>query len=161
VERSFTIDPPPPLAAAGSSLLYSTEFYALARTRLTEGGVLQQWVPGGADPVALASAIRALTSVFADVRAFRSVAGWGWHFLASDRPLGTLSPEELAVRLPEAASADLVEWGPGRTAVQQFRMLGPGMPVDSLIAEAPHAPALTDDRPLNEYFLLRTLAAAR
>jgi len=40
----ITLEPPPP-AAAGVVNLYSREFYALARNRLAEGGVLAQWWP--------------------------------------------------------------------------------------------------------------------
>src|SRR6185437_834511 len=47
-----TIDPPPPVEAAGSSLLYSTEFYQLLQKRLSPGGILQQWFPGGEGPEA-------------------------------------------------------------------------------------------------------------
>ncbi len=43
----ITTDPPPPVEAAGSSLLYSKEFYAIAKPHLREGGILQQWFPGG------------------------------------------------------------------------------------------------------------------
>ncbi len=41
----ITIDPPPPLEAAASSLLYSEEFYRVARRKLRPGGILQQWLP--------------------------------------------------------------------------------------------------------------------
>jgi spermidine synthase len=43
----ITIDPPPPVEAAGSSLLYSEEFYDLVKLHLNEGGILQQWFPYG------------------------------------------------------------------------------------------------------------------
>jgi spermidine synthase len=42
----ITIDPPPPVEAAASSLLYSQEFYRLVQRRLRPGGILQQWLPG-------------------------------------------------------------------------------------------------------------------
>src|SRR5438445_13480230 len=35
----ITIDPPPPVEEAASSLLYSTDFYRLARRRLKDGGI--------------------------------------------------------------------------------------------------------------------------
>ena len=41
----ITIDPPPPVEAAGTSLLYSKEFYSIIRRRLAPGGILQQWLP--------------------------------------------------------------------------------------------------------------------
>ena len=42
---AIIIDPPPPVPAAGSSLLYSRDFYELAKQRLRPGGILQQWLP--------------------------------------------------------------------------------------------------------------------
>ena len=44
----IVLDPPPPVQAAASSLLYSKEFYAVAREHLRPGGILQQWYPGDA-----------------------------------------------------------------------------------------------------------------
>lgn len=56
----ITIDPPPPVEAAGSSLLYSEDFYSVVRQRLRPGGVLQQWLPSGdaEDMAAVALALR-------------------------------------------------------------------------------------------------------
>ena len=36
---------PPPIGYAGVAALYSEEFYSLARTRLTAGGFISQWLP--------------------------------------------------------------------------------------------------------------------
>jgi hypothetical protein len=152
---AITIDPPPPVEAAGSSLLYSREFYALAARRLRPGGVLQQWVPAG-DGLVFASFTRAIAQSFRHVRAFRSVGGFGMHYLASDRRLPPLTAAELASRLPPAAVDDLLEWGPGATATEQFAIvLDQEVAVDDLLNLAPGAPALSDDRPVNEYYLLR------
>ncbi len=98
----ITIDPPPPVEAAGSSLLYSKEFYQIIQRRLSAGGILQQWLPGG-DAVVHASVARALKESFPYVRVFHSVEGWGYHFLASDRPLPNPTAAELA-RSPAAES---------------------------------------------------------
>ena len=150
----ITIDPPPPVEAVGSSLLYSREFYAVAARRLRPGGVLQQWVPAG-DRLVFASFTRALAESFSHVRAFRSVGGYGIHYLASERPLPPLTAAELAARLPPDAAADLVEWGPGQTAAEQLAIvLGQEVALSDLVA-VPGAEALTDDRPVNEYYLLR------
>ena len=46
---AIIIDPPPPVPAAGSSLLYSRDFYELAKQRLRPGGILQQWLPPEGD----------------------------------------------------------------------------------------------------------------
>ena len=65
----ITIDPPPPVEAAGSSLLYSEDFYSVVRQRLRPGGILQQWLPGG-DPEDLAAVALALRQSFPYVRVF-------------------------------------------------------------------------------------------
>lgn len=153
----ITVDPPPPVEAAGSSLLYSREFYEVARARLRPGGVLQQWLPYG-DLIVWSAVTRALRAVFPYVRVFLSIEGIGCHFLASDRPIPDRSAQALAERFPPAASADLLEWGPKATAERQLAaVVGRELPADSAIALDPRAPVLTDDRPVNEYFFLRRL----
>jgi predicted membrane-bound spermidine synthase len=153
----ITIDPPPPVEAAGSSLLYSKEFYATVSRHLTNEGILQQWLPKG-DSTVVASVARALHESFPYVRAFGSIEGWGIHFLVSKSPIPPLTASELAKKLPAAAATDLLEWGPASTAEVQFEsVIKHEMPVASLMEQVPDVPALQDDRPMNEYFILRRL----
>jgi len=155
----ITIDPPPPVEAAGSSLLYSEDFYSVVRERLRPGGILQQWLPSG-DREDLAAVALALRRSFPHVRVFTYAGNAkqnpGFHFLASDQPIPRRSADELARRLPAAAAADLVEWGPETAAQDQFGVLLFEMPIDQFIALSPTTPALSDDRPINEYYLLRS-----
>ncbi|HEY1272426.1 MAG TPA: hypothetical protein VGF08_10600, partial [Terriglobales bacterium] len=157
-EKTFdvvVVDPPPPPEAAASSLLYSKEFYAAVKRRLAPRGILQQWLPGG-DPATCASVARALQESFPFVRVFRPFGLSGYHFLASMSSMDQVSAGELAKRLPASASQDLLEWGPAPTAEQQFEiMLRQEILLQQLIAPAPGVPALTDDRPINEYYFLR------
>ena len=157
----ITIDPPPPVQAAGSSLLYSKEFYAIIRRRLRPGGILQQWLPGG-DPVVRASVARALKESFPYVRVFHSVEGWGYHFLGSESPLPNPTAAELAQRLPDKAATDFLEWGPETTPEGQFAdVLKREISLDDLTRQAPTASALRDDRPVNEYYLTRRRSGTR
>jgi predicted membrane-bound spermidine synthase len=151
----IAIDPPPPVEAAGSSLLYSKEFYATARARLRPDGILQQWLPGG-DPMVAAAITKALMESFPYVRTFRSIEGWGTHFLASNRPLPLWSADQLLRQMPPSALKDMMEWGPESTPEEELgAMLKNEISPASLIAQDPAAPALTDDRPVNEYYALR------
>lgn len=151
----ITVDPPPPVEAAGSSLLYSVEFYTAARRRLRDGGILQQWYPGGELTVGL-SVAKAIREAFPYVRAFEGIDGWGTHFLASERPIPRLSADSLAQRLPPAASADLTEWYPGRSADEVFAaLLGKELDLEEILANGAESAPLRDDRPVNEYFFLR------
>jgi spermidine synthase len=151
----ITIDPPPPVEAAGTSLLYSKEFYASLRRRLGPGGILQQWLPSG-DAVVKAAVARALQESFPYVRLFRALDGRGLHLLASDHPIVQRTPSELAERMPAKAAQDMLEWGPESTPERQFAtILGRELALDEMISGAPGVPALQDNRPENEYYLLR------
>jgi spermidine synthase len=157
---AIIIDPPPPVQAAGSSLLYSEDFYAVAKKRLRPGGILQQFLPDGVNPAndnqLKASVARALQNSFAYVRIFQWKGRLGWHFLASSQPIPTRSAAELTDRMPAAAIDDMLEWGPEKTAEKQFDLLlSRETKPEQMIALSPQTPALQDDHPINEYYLLR------
>lgn len=160
---AIIIDPPPPVQAAGSSLLYSEDFYAVAKKRLRPGGILQQFLPDGVNPAndneLKASITRALQNAFPYVRIFPWNGRQGWHFLASSQPIPVRSAAELTGRMPAAAVEDMLEWGPAKTAEKQFDLLlSREMKPEQMIALSPQTPALQDDRPINEYYLLRHCA---
>jgi spermidine synthase len=151
----ITIDPPPPVEAAGSSLLYSENFYTVLRQRLRPGGILQQWLPNG-DSEDVASVALALRRSFPYVRVFAFGKNWGFHFLATDHPLLNRTASELAQRLPALAAVDLVEWDQKPDPEERFaHLLHNEVSIDALIALSPATPALSDDRPINEYYALR------
>jgi spermidine synthase len=153
------LDPPPPAEAAGSSLLYSTEFYELAKQRLNRGGILQAWFPVGSQATWNAVA-RSLHDAFAHVRMFPSVEGWGGHFLASMEPIEKLSADTLLARIPEQAKADLLEWNRDQDLKSWIEpMLRDEVPIQDLLSSDPRL-RITDDRPFNEYYLLRQVALA-
>lgn len=151
----ITIDPPPPVEAAGSSLLYSKDFYTVIRQRLRPGGILQQWLPD-ADRQDIAAVASALHQSFPYIRLFTWGPNAGVHFIASDQALPNRTAHELAERLPARAATDIVEWGPANNAEGQFAiLLHSELRLDRLISLSPGTPALSDDRPINEYYLLR------
>jgi predicted membrane-bound spermidine synthase len=153
---AIILDPPPPVQTAGSSLLYSRDFYTVARQRLEPGGILQQWLPA-ADAPTKAAVARAIKSSFTFVRVFPGIEGGGWHFLASDHPIPVRTAAELVERMPPGAVSDMMEWGPAASPDQQINLLlGHERSIDDIIALSPATPTLTDDRPINEYFMLRT-----
>jgi predicted membrane-bound spermidine synthase len=152
----ITLDPPPPVEAAASSLLYSREFYRLIKPRLAEGGILQQWYPGG-DLQTFLAILRSAVDEFPHVRVTRAFDGWGYHILCSMQPIAERTGSELFARLPEAARRDLVEWSSGRTG-ESLLAAAIATPVDvmSALGSDPSI-VITDDRPYNEYYLLRRL----
>ena len=151
----IVIDPPPPISAPTSGLLYSEQFYAVIKTHLKPDGILQMWFPGG-DDVTMAAVVKSLRNSFPYVRAYESFTGIGTHFLCRLQPIPTVSGEELAHRLPSRAAQDLVEWEPDSTATDLLSgTLDGEKTLDSLIAPQPATHPITDDRPVNEYFFLR------
>jgi predicted membrane-bound spermidine synthase len=150
----ITLDPPPPVAAAGSSLLYSTEFYDVVKSRLAEGGILHQWFPGG-EELTLEAVTMAITGAFPHVRVYRSIENSGFHFLASMTPIHVPDEAGMIARLPEAARRDLVEWSDGAELGQVVReILSRELPLTA-VRKYGKTTVLTDDRPFNEYCLLR------
>src|SRR6202795_1667183 len=140
---AIIIDPPPPVPPAGSSLLYSQDFYAVANQRLEPGGILQQWLPEGDDPTQ-ASVARALKNSFPYVRVFRGIEGWGWHFLASERPIPIRTAAELVARMPASAVSDMMEWGPAPSPAEQMkRALSGQISIDAIVAYSAATPVLT------------------
>jgi len=78
--------------------------------------------------------------------------------LASMSPIPMRTAKEMVARMPAPAVADMIEWGPASTPVEQFDlMLSNWYAPLELIARSPDTPALQDDRPVNEYYLLREL----
>ena len=154
----ITLDPPCPPEAAGSSLLYSEEFYKLAQNRLVQDGILQQWYPGG-EPKMLQAVVASIRNSFPYVKIFRGLKGFGFHFLASRTPFQTPTVDEFILRMPEAARLDLLESNDSDTTPEDLRkLISKILAVEMSINEFPSNPPpvyITDDKPFNEYFALR------
>ena len=151
----ITLDPPPPVEAAGSSLLYSTGFYDVVKAHLAPGGILQQWIPGSEEKT-LQAVARSLQNSFPYVMAFNSVENEGFHFLASMSPIPKLNPFEFAARLPAGAKADLLEWYPEVSAESMGKaILTREVSLSQILEGSRETQLVTDDRPYNEYFVLR------
>jgi spermidine synthase len=152
----ITIDPPPPLQAAASSLLYSTEFYDLVKQHLKNGGLLQQWVPIGEFASWQAIAM-SLKISFPYVVVFPSDENMGAYFIASLDPIEIPNFQDLKGKMPASALADLSEWVPHQQTIPYLaKILSNARTIDS-ITHPPASDMITDDRPFNEYYLLRRL----
>jgi len=158
----ITIDPPPPVTAAGSSLLYSVEFYELAKERLKDQGVLQQWFPSGSQ-ITYQAILRSITNAFPHVKVFYGSEGGklvGRHILASRHPFATLSPEQMIEKMPASARRDLLEWTPEADLKSRVaQILSLEIPEHLLLLNPDESIIVTDDRPFNEYFAWRVFWA--
>ncbi len=163
----ITIDPPPPVEAAGSSLLYSEQFYGVVKAHLSPDGILQQWIPQAQGATAQSVAL-ALRESFPYVRAFeahdsRYTHLRGAYFIASLKQTQHLDVDAFIARMPAAARRDLLEWE-GRTPLRAVvaRILASEVPLSTLLPPpGSRIPPVTDDRPFNEYFILRGYGLGR
>ena len=150
----IVIDPPPPVPAAGSSLLYSEEFYETAKRHLKPGGILQAWLPP-ADLKTKRAIMRSVRESFPYLECFHSPGNVGIHMLASNEPINPFSPGSLAYTMPSPAAADLLEWSDNADLPDYIEWIfsNPISP-EQFLKPDPNI-RVTDDRPYNEYFLLR------
>ena len=130
---------------AGAGLLYSREYFMLARRALADGGLMVQWVGPRSD-----MHYRLIARTFQDVFPETTVWGGGTLLIGALRPL-TIDRGLLAERIARSGLADTLSsigFGGSDQMVAHYaagpselrRFLGPG-------------PILTDDRPLLEYYL--------
>ena len=63
----------------------------------------------------------------------------------------------MLARMPASAVVDMMEWGPAKTPEEQFDLLVSHRTSSAGSDRASaNTPALQDDRPINEYYWLRT-----
>ena len=153
----IVVDPPPPVEAAGSSLLFSRDFYELAKQHLNTNGIVQMWFPGDADVLTTQAVLRSFNESFPYIRCFPSVEGWGLHLLGSMQPIPRLTAKQLVAGMPVAAQNDLLEWTQPKDAVAYIsQVIDHEYSITGALNPDPGV-EVTDDQPYNEYFLLRWL----
>jgi spermidine synthase len=141
---------PPPIAYAGVAALYSREFYALARTRLTPDGYISQWLPAYQVPAPTALAmIRAFIEVFPQA-VLISGAEADLLLIGVNGPRIEIDPERLTRSL---ASAPAVQADLRRLALGTAReIVGTFVGSAQKLAEATReTPPVTDNQPVQEY----------
>jgi spermidine synthase len=154
----ITVDPPPPIDAAGVTHLYSREFLELMRDHLRPGGIVAHWIPavhpsnGLRDIETFRMLVATFLDVFPHAKLLRGARGTGVHLLGSSEPIEIDSADVPKALENPAVRRDVFEY--------------PWERVDaaSLLAELPlprehyaTAPVLSDDRPRLEFDLIRSL----
>jgi spermidine synthase len=154
-------DPPPPIESAGVSVISSYEYYLAGRDRLTEGGVMMQWMPFGQTVDDFRAHLRTFAAVFPEVVVAFGPGGFGFFMLGSDEPM-TFDDAVMREILERPGVLDDVsgaydsristvdEW---IQRIHEIQWIS-GDEVDQFVGDGP---LITDDRPLPEYFLLRAV----
>ncbi len=92
------------------------------------------------------------------VRCFEGVNDWGTHLLASEQPIVTVSTEQMVSRMPETARLDLMEYMDTKRYPSLADYLRKVVSQETLVSHVLNPGRdieISDDRPFNEYFLLR------
>ena len=139
---------PPPVVHAGVAALYSREFYASARSRLTPQGYISQWLPVfGVSHAIVLSMVRAFVDVFPNA-VLLSGAGTNLLLIGAHDP--RVDPARLMAALAKAPAvrADLerLDLGTLRELIGTF-VAGAATLTDATRDAVP----VTDDRPIQEY----------
>ncbi len=163
----ITIDPPPPIYAAGTGLLYSEDFYQVAKERLKPNGIFFHWFPGSLED--FQPVIRSFNKSFSFVEIFQFFPGYGFHMIGSNDPIKIPTPEEFSSRLTKKSKMDLMEiirkdYYQVPTTKEIILLdyhlelikliLSKRLKLEDIIDPKNQA-RITDDHPYNEYFLLR------
>lgn len=149
---------PPPIAHAGVAALYSREFYQLARSRLTSGGYVSQWLPAyQVPPESSLAMVRAFVDVFPQ-SVLLSGAQAELLLVGTNAARIELDPGRLSVRLDRehAVQQDLARLDLGTVREIAGTFVGSA---DTLSRATNGALTVTDDRPLQEYGVLSGLSA--
>lgn len=144
----ITLEPPPP-RDSGVVSLYTSDFYRLAQSRLSPGGILAQWIPLHSQS---AAEVRMLIRAFTE--AFPHTLG----ILPVERDLVLLGGREPLARDPEElvrrAGSPAVRSSLGAIGFEDLAMLLAPFILDreGLARFAGDAPGVSDDHPRVEYF---------
>ncbi len=149
------IDPPPPVNSAGTTILYSKDFYKDAKSVLKEGGFVFSWIYKGTTAEDLKILIKTFSDSFTYAYIFKSPKNDGYYLLGSVNPVEINSDKIHGVldQNPDA-KRDLNEnnfWDSER--ILSLYMGDNGF-IDTLTG---NAKTVTDDQPITEYFLIRNL----
>ena len=153
-------DPPPPVESSGASVISSREYYEAGRRRLNPAGIMLQWLPLNITVDDLKAHLRTFDAVFDEVTIAFGPVGYGVYMIGSDQPFefdpgairsvlgrpGVLDDISSAFDSPESTMD-----GWTRRILDSLWLSGP-----AVSAFAGDGPMVTDDRPVSEYFLVRT-----
>lgn len=149
------IDPPPPFNTAGSTVLHSKEFYQDLAKKLKPNGLVSQWIyynRSREDEISMA--IKSFVEVFPYVVAIQTVNNVGGMYLE-----GSFSPihkDRLKdIYKSEVVIRDMQEVLTEKFDPTQHFQIEAFADRNSLLKVVKNYPAITDNNPRSEYYLLR------
>ncbi len=154
----ISVDPAPPLHSAGTVNLYSREFFELAKSRLSDGGVFCMWLPPARESE-IVRVLKTFAEVYPDGCAWGGFMQFGYpgfYLTGGRRPIRPSLPERDAIAAKLAMVEDLGEWGPEYANVENLKKLYV-CDCEKLLLALGDIPAIADDLPATEFPLWRFL----
>jgi spermidine synthase len=159
----ITVDPPPPIQAAGAAVLYTQQFYGDAHHALTAGGLMLQWLYFGVDLDQFREHLRTFRSVFPHMLVLFTPRSGGVYLLGSDDPISWtgasvsqfLDSAQATADIASTPDAAYLPGGSWTERIQRMVWLQDAQ-VDRFVGAGT---IITDDHPLTEYYLLHQLFA--
>lgn len=150
------IDPPPPFNAAGTTVLYSEEFYRDLARKLYTGGIVSQWIFFDSRIDDIAMATKSFVNVFPYIKVYRSPDNrYGFFLEGSFSPFVADATLEKVKLANQGANKNFTEHYSTHTLSDINKwVIGDR---DTLIKWIGSTLSVSDDRPRTEYFLLRHL----
>lgn len=152
----ITVDFPPPVWNAGAGVLLAREFYQEAAQRLTSGGVFVTYIPLY-EPTLEKMILRTIRPEFRHVSVVYNPKHSGAYIMGSQAPITFTDPALRSVFGSKAVQADLADAPdfPVRSAAQWASIIRNSVWLtdNQVNAYVGTGPVITDDHPLNEYFL--------
>jgi len=153
-------DPPPPVESSGASVISSREYYEAGKRRLNPSGIVLQWLPMNVTINDLKAHVRTFDAVFDEVTIAIGPAWYGIYMMGSEQPIDFDHDTIRTVLQRPGLLEDISSAfdSPQRTLegwTQQVTDLL-WLSGSAVSAFAADGPMITDDRPVSEYFLVRT-----
>lgn len=150
----ITLDPPPPFNTAGSTVLYSEDFYKSMKRILNPGGIVLHWVPiENPQDQNAKMAIKSFINIFPYAFSLKSPVYPKGIFLTGSFTLINVNPERInKIFSSKAARSEFDRFNEEITAARIIPLI---TQKDKLVEETKGVLPITDNNPRTEYFLLR------
>ncbi len=151
----ITIDPPPPFNSAGTTVLYSENFYRDLVKRLRVDGLVNQWIYFNSNEDDIAMAMNSFLKVFPYVTVYYSPKDTvlGVNLLGSLSPINIDDSRIEKIFSSEIVKKDLAEVGSIIEPSKVRSIIIANQ--NDLLSYLNNFSTITDDRPSTEYFINR------
>jgi spermidine synthase len=151
----ITVDPAPPVHAAGTVNLYTKEFFKLAKSRLAAEGVFCLWLPPAKESE-LVRIMRTFVEVYPEGSVWGAIEYPGFYMIGGHRPVRPTAEQREEIVRKLRRIDELGEWGDVYQDEANLKKLYL-MDAAELAYLLRDIPIVTDDRPSTEFPLWRFL----